>query len=128
MLGSRVIEGRFELLAEVGTGRMSTVFQAEDTANGGSRVAVKVLNTAHGDAIKRELFRRETTALRKLRHPNVVGMRDQGWWADEAAFYVVLDYYPYSLEQVLLGESGTVAVRPVPGDAPASRSAGARAL
>ena len=112
MPGSRVIDGRFDLLAEVGTGRMSTVFQAEDTANGGLRVAVKVLNTAHGDAIKRELFRRETTALRKLRHTNVVGMRDQGWWADEAAFYVVLDYYPYSLEQVLRGESGTVAIDP----------------
>ena len=108
--GSRVIEDRFVLLEEVGNGRMSTVFLAEDTANGGLRVAVKVLNTAHGDAIKRELFKRETTALRKLRHRNVVGMRDRGWWADEAAFYVVLDYYSHSLEQVLRGELDTVAV------------------
>ena len=110
MSESGVIEDRFVLLEEVGNGRMSTVFLAKDTADGGSRVAVKVLNTAHADAIKRELFKRETTALRKLRHPNVVGMRERGWWPDEDAFYVVLDYHPYSLEQVLRGESGTVAV------------------
>ena len=110
MLGSRVIEGRFVLLEKIGNGRMSTVFLAEDTANGGLRVAVKVLNTAHDDAIKHELFKRETTALQKLRHRSVVGMRDRGWWADEAAFYVVLDYYPHSLEQVLRGELGTAAV------------------
>lgn len=108
--GYRVIEDRFVLLDEIGNGRMSTVFLAEDTANSDLRVAVKVLNTAHDDAIKRELFKRETTALRKLRHPNVVGMRGGGWWKDEGAFYVVLDYYPHSLEQVLRGESGTVAV------------------
>ena len=77
MARSRMIENRFELLEEVGNGRMSTVFLAQDTANGGLRVAVKVLNTAHSDAIKREVFKRETNALRKLRHPNVVGMRDR---------------------------------------------------
>ena len=109
---SRVIEDRFVLLDEVGNGRMSTVYLAEDTAEAGLRVVVKVLNTAHADAIKRELFKRETTALRKLRHPNVVGMREGGWWADEGAFYIVLDYYPHSLEQALRGESGTVAVEP----------------
>ena len=107
---SRMIEDRFELLEEIGNGRMSTVFLAQDTRNDGLRVAVKVLNTAHGDAIKRELFKRETDALRKLRHPNVVGMRDRGWWTDEGAFYVVLDYYRHSLEQVVRGESETVAV------------------
>ena len=110
MPGIRLIEDRFVLLEEVGSGRMSTVFVAEDAANDGLRVAVKVLNTAHDDAIKRELFKRETTALRKLRHPNVVSMREQGWWADEGAFYVVLDYHPFSLEQVLRGESGAPAV------------------
>lgn len=114
MQRSRVIEDRFVLLEELGNGRMSTVFLAEDTAHGDSRVAVKVLNTAHDDLIKRELFRRETTALRKLRHPNVVGMRERGWWAEEGAFYVVLDYYPHSLEQALRGESGRVAVDSFP--------------
>ena len=102
----RTIENRFVLLAEIGTGRMSTVFLAEDTANDGLHVAIKVLNTAHDDAIKRELFKRETTALRKLRHPNVVAMRERGWWGDEGAFYVVLDYHPHSLEHVLRREPG----------------------
>ena len=110
MSGSRVIEDRFVLLGEVGNGRMSTVFLAEDTVDGDSHVAVKLLNTAHTDAIKRELFKRETTALGKLRHPNVVGMRERGYWAEEDAFYVVLDYHPYSLDRILRGELDTVAV------------------
>lgn len=110
MHGSRVIEDRFVLLEEIGNGRMSTVFLAKDTANGDQRVAVKVLNTAHDDAIKHELFKRESTALQKLQHPNVVGMREGGWWKDEGAFYVVLDYYPHTLEQVLREGSGTVAL------------------
>lgn len=76
------------------------------------RVAVKVLNTAHSDEIKQELFKRETTALRKLRHANIVGLRERGWWADENSFYIVLDYCPYSLLHVLQGESGTVKPDP----------------
>ena len=110
MAGTRTIEDRFVLLEEIGNGRMSTVYLAEDTANDGLRVAVKVLNTAHDDAIKGELFRRETTALRKLRHRNVVGMRERGWWMEERAYYVVLDYHPYSLEHVLRGDAGAPTV------------------
>ena len=35
---------------------MSSVYRAQDSANGDLEVAVKILNTAHPDAIKRELF------------------------------------------------------------------------
>lgn len=102
---TRIIEDRFVLLKEIGKGRMSTVFLAQDNANEGSRVAVKLLNTAHSDAIKRELFKREITALRKLRHTNIVTLRERGWWVDAKAFYIVLDYHPLSLDKLLLSES-----------------------
>ena len=82
---------------------MSTVYLAQDTANNNQKVALKLLNTAHADAIKRELFKRETSALRKLSHPNIVGLRDSGWSDGQNAFYIVLDYLPYSLDVHLAG-------------------------
>ena len=108
----RVIEDRFMLIEEVGNGRMSTVYLAQDRSNKDLEVAVKILNTTHSDAIKRELFERETSALGKLRHPNIVGLRDSGWSDDEDAFYIVLDYLPYSLDRNLGGAS----TRPIPID------------
>ena len=99
----RTVEDRFVLMEEVGDGRMSTVYLAKDSSNDDLEVAVKILNTTHPDAIKRELFKREIGALKKLRHPNIVGLRDSGWSIDENAFYIVLDYIPYSLERYLRG-------------------------
>ena len=98
---TRTVEDRFVLIEPVGDGRMSTVYLAKDSSNDDRDVAIKILNTAHPDAIKRELFNREIGALRKLRHPNIVGLRDSGWSSDENAFYVVLDYIPYSLDFLL---------------------------
>ncbi len=99
-----VLEDRFVLQERVGYGRMSSVYRALDIRSGGSEVAVKILNTSHADSIKRELFKRETTALKRLRHPNIVRLRERGWSDSEKAFYIVLDYVPYSLDSYLKGE------------------------
>ena len=104
---TRTVENRFVLMEEVGDGRMSTVYLAKDSSNDDLEVAVKILNTAHPDEIKRELFKREIGALRKLRHPNIVGLRNSGWSIDENAFYIVLDFIPYSLDRHLRGKSRT---------------------
>ena len=108
----RVVEDRFVLREQVGDGRMSTVFLAHDSSNNDLKVAVKILNTAHPTAIKRQIFKRETSALRILRHPNIVGLRDSGWSATENDFYIVLDYLPYSLDQHL----GETSALPIPID------------
>ena len=68
----RTIDDRFVLGEQVGNGRMSSVYLATDTASNDARVAVKILNTQHPDAVKRQLFERETGALRRLRHDNIV--------------------------------------------------------
>ena len=83
---------------------MSSVYLALDSASGDSQVAVKVLNTSHGDDIKRELFKRETSALRKLRHPNIVRLLNSSWPDDGSSPYLVLEYQPYSLDRYLKGE------------------------
>ena len=100
-----VLNGRYVLRERIGNGRMSSVYRAIDRELGNVEVAVKVLNTAHSDAIKRELFSRETAALKRLSHPNIVRLRDRGWLDAENAFYLVLDYMPYSLDKYLKGES-----------------------
>lgn len=89
---------------KIGNGRMSTVFLALDSASDNAPVALKVLNTDHGDNIKRQLFKRETDALKSLTHPNIVRMRDCQWSESEKAYYIVLDYVPYSLDGYLKGK------------------------
>ena len=89
---------------QIGTGRMSSVYLALDSASGNEPVALKVLNTSHTDDIKGKLFRRETEALKRLTHPNIVRMRACRWSESEKVYYIVLDYVPYSLDRYLRGE------------------------
>lgn len=83
---------------------MSSVYRAQDVAAGDTEVAVKLLDTSHGDDVKQELFKRETGALKRLRHPNIVTLRHSGWLSTEQAFYLVFDQLPYSLQEYLQGE------------------------
>ena len=95
---------QYILQERIGNGRMSSVYLALDSATGNTPVAIKVLNTAHTDAIKHQLFKRETEALKRLTHPNVVRMRSGKWSTSDEAYYIVLDYIPYSLDRYLRGE------------------------
>ena len=99
-----MIADRYILKEQVGGGRMSSVHLAVDSSSGNSQVAVKILNTSHGDEIKRELFQRETSALRKLRHPNIVRLLDSNWPDDGTSPYLILEYQPYSLDRYLKGD------------------------
>ena len=89
---------------KIGNGRMSSVYLALDSNSGNAPVALKVLNTSHTDTIKRQLFKRETDALKRLTHPNIVRMRGSRWSESDKAYYIVLDYVPYSLDKYLRGE------------------------
>ena len=104
MVVKELFAERYVLQEQIGDGRMSSVYLALDSASGNSQVAVKILNTAHADEIKRELFKRETSALRKLRHPNIVRLLNSNWSEPDGAFYLVLEYQPYSLDRYLRGE------------------------
>ena len=104
MQDHNVLEDRFVIGEQVGKGRMSSVYLALDRSSGDMEVAVKVLDTSHPTDLKREFFRRETDALKMLRHQNIVGFRHAGWSEARGAFYLVLDYVPYSLDRYLAGE------------------------
>jgi predicted ATPase len=89
----------YELLTEIGSGGMGTVYAAVDRRTG-ERVAVKHLRAdiANSDAVDR--FRREGNLLRRLNHPNIVQLRDV--CQREAQQYLVMEYVDGgSLRQML---------------------------
>ena len=105
-LAGSLFENRFDVQKRIGNGRMSSVYLALDQDDGNRQVAVKLLDTEHPDELRREAFKRETQALRRLRHPNVVEMLGGAWSESEGAFYLVLDYSPHSLDKLMRGEVG----------------------
>lgn len=103
-LSGTTIAGRYALQEQIGHGRMSSVYRALDSAASDAPVAAKILNTDYPDAIKREVFKRETDSLKRLNHPNIVRLRESGPLDDQCAFYLILDYLPYSLDAHLKGD------------------------
>jgi serine/threonine-protein kinase len=84
------ISDRYELGERLGSGGMSTVFQATDTVLE-REVAVKVLAEHLSDDEKFVArFRREALAVAKLIHPNIVQVYDTG--VDDDRHYIVMEY------------------------------------
>ena len=83
---------------------MSTVYLAQELGAPDTHVAVKVLNTSQPDGVQRALYERETQALKRLAHPNVVQLKGADWSPDMGAFYLILDYIPFALDRFLRGE------------------------
>ena len=70
--------GPYRVLDVLGCGGMGVVYLAE-RARTGERVALKMMRPEFiRDGIVRERLRREAEAVRRVRHPNVVALLDQG--------------------------------------------------
>ncbi len=75
MATARVLDDRFRLLDEIGRGGMSTVYRAEDLANGRRLVAVKVPLPMFSSGVGSwSMFQREAEILAGLDHPNIAGL------------------------------------------------------
>jgi serine/threonine protein kinase len=96
-----LVARRYRLVKQVGNGNMSEVYQAEDTRHKNKIVAVKLLNTRHKDAIKQEMYLRETRALEQLEHPNIIKHFDYGWSDERSCHYIVLEYVPQTLVDMI---------------------------
>lgn len=96
-LSLETVADRYQLLKQVGTGNMSTVYEGRDIRRANRAVAVKLLNSAHEDALKQELFRRETKALERLEHRNIVSVLDFGYSEHHRCYYIILEYLPLTL-------------------------------
>jgi hypothetical protein len=88
---SRVVAGRYELLDLIGSGGASRVYAARDRVTGAD-VAVKLIEGAPSKVEVR--VHREISALRLLRLPGVVSLRDDG--VDEGERFLVMDLVPGS--------------------------------
>jgi serine/threonine protein kinase len=85
----RVLSGKYKLLTPLGSGGMGEVYKAEHVALG-TPLAVKTMHphiAAQPELARR--FGREANAASRLRHPNVVEVRDYG--EDEGLFYIVME-------------------------------------
>ena len=89
MIGT-LLNGRFRLEEQIGSGGMSTVYRAFDEVLERS-VAIKVMHASIAeDGIQLERFRREARTAAKMQHPHVVTVIDAG--EDEGHPFIVLEY------------------------------------
>ncbi|PYS83336.1 MAG: hypothetical protein DMF67_09320 [Acidobacteria bacterium] len=91
-LAGRVLDGKYEIVAQLGAGGMGAVYLARRVLIG-DEVAVKVLHTRFvNDETLVERFRREARAAAQLNHPNVVTIHDYGEARGPAGFaYIVME-------------------------------------
>lgn len=91
LVGSRI--GRFEVIAEIGTGGMASVYVARSTGSGGFRrlVAIKVMH-AHlsSDESFVDMFLDEARVAATIHHPNVVPIIDVGF--EDGLVFLIMDY------------------------------------
>lgn len=101
-----IVEGRFEIVRELGRGGFGVVFEARDLSLGRT-VAFKSVASAQQGALREERLVREAAAAARLSHPNIVQLHDLGR----------SEYGPYLVLEMLRGQ--TLAARleagPVPG-------------
>jgi serine/threonine-protein kinase len=73
-----VLEEKYRVLEKLGSGGMGEVFLAE-TVEQGERLALKLLHRfLTRDAGFMSRFRREASAIGRLKHPNIVAVREAG--------------------------------------------------
>ena len=85
-----VLSGRYRLESKLGSGGMSTVYQARDETLERS-IAVKVMHAEISDQPDQiERFRREARAVARVSHPNVVAVIDAG--EDGGHPYIVFEH------------------------------------
>lgn len=103
----RVIDGKYELMAQLGKGGMSVVYRARRVRIGDD-VAVKILL---GKFVKDDAalarFRREARAAAMLHHPNVITIHDFGETDDELVpAFLVMEFVRGTPLRELLSSEG----------------------
>lgn len=100
----QIVAKRYRLQQHVGSGQMSNVYQAEDIRHGNDPVAVKLLDSTRPDLQLQEVFRRESRALERLKHQNIVTLIESGYWEEGKCFYLVFEWMDTDLSRRPLSE------------------------
>jgi serine/threonine protein kinase len=86
------LEGRYQVLKELGRGGMGIVFQAHDKQLN-EQVAIKILSPLlSNDKEALERLKREVSAARRITHPNVIRIHDIS--EISGLHYVSMEYFP----------------------------------
>lgn len=103
-----LLNNRYQLLDQLGSGGMSNVFRARDLMLERS-VGIKVLHERYSnDSSFQRRFRQEARAAANLSHPNIVTVHDFG--LDHGQLFIVMEYIPGKDLKTLLRQRGRFSV------------------
>ena len=103
-----LLNNRYQLLEQLGSGGMSDVFRARDLMLERS-VAIKLLHEHYSnDRAFQQRFRHEARAAANLSHPNIVTVHDFGF--DHGQLFIVMEYIPGKDLKTLLRQRGRFSV------------------
>ncbi len=88
MLGTK-LQGRYEIVGELGRGGMGVVYLARDPMLG-REVAVKLITPASLNQENEDRFLREAQVVARLDHPSIVPIHDIG--RHEGALFFVMPF------------------------------------
>ncbi|MCC7529117.1 MAG: serine/threonine protein kinase [Candidatus Melainabacteria bacterium] len=103
------IDGKYQVMENVGQGGMSIVYKAMQTAMN-RVVALKMLKMGlSSDPIFAQRFMREASLLGKLNHPNIVTVFDSGM-TQQGNLYLAMDFLCGPTLQDILDKSGAIPI------------------
>jgi serine/threonine-protein kinase len=108
MREKEILNGRYELSENLGTGGMAVVYSAKDLMLERT-VAIKILREDFStDTAFRERFRQEAKAAANLSHPNIVTVHDFG--LDLGRLFIVMESVPGTDLKTIIQRRGRLSV------------------
>ena len=109
-LTGELIDGRYQLIRQVGNGGMASIYEGLDTRLD-RKVAVKIMHPHLAqDEQFVERFIREAKAAASLSHPNIVAVQDQGWnQSGTPAVFIVMEMVEGHTLREYLHEQGRLS-------------------
>jgi serine/threonine-protein kinase len=111
-LTGELIDGRYQLLRQVASGGMASIYEGFDTRLD-RKVAVKIMHPHLAqDEQFVDRFIREAKAAAALSHPNIVAVQDQGWNQNGTpAVFIVMEMVEGHTLREYLNEQGRLSDR-----------------
>jgi serine/threonine protein kinase len=104
MSAIKILNNRYQIETQLGSGGMASVYQARDLMLERT-VAIKILRKAFSEnPAFGERFRQEAKAAANLSHPNIVTVHDFGF--DKDRLFIVLEHVPGITLKTLIAQRG----------------------